>query len=70
MSLNLENKAIKNLTTVNYATQIINMDGIVLLPLNGKFYILNSDFEQFKDSLPSSATRTEETPLNAKEQKK
>lgn len=41
--LTLNTKKIKLMSNINFATQIINMDGRLLLPYRGKFYLLIGD---------------------------
>lgn len=38
--LNIQTQKIKALSQVNFATQVINMDGRLILPYRGKFYLL------------------------------
>jgi len=55
---NLLDKTITTLSSVQFPTQILNMDGTLLLQMNGKTFILEGNNDLVKDSLP----KKNETP--------
>ena len=67
ISLNINDGVIKTLTSLQFPSQIINMDGTLLLPLNGKNYILEGNNELVRDSLPKREQAIEAAKENDKE---
>lgn len=55
VSLSVNEGEIKTLSALQFPTQIINMDGTLLLPFNGKTYILEGNNDLVRDSLPKKA---------------
>lgn len=66
ISLNVNDSEIKTLTSLQFPSQLINMDGTLLLPLNGKNFILEGNNELVRDSLP----KKEQTPEATKDKEK
>lgn len=72
VSLALTDNKIQTLTSMQFPTQIINMDGTLLLPMNGKIYIIEGNNELIRDSLPKKITlpEPEQNPEEKEESKK
>lgn len=55
IALSLADNEQQTLTSMQFPSQIINMDGTLLLPMNGKIFILEGNNELVRDSLPKKA---------------
>ena len=63
--LDLKNSQVKTLTELNHVSQLINMDGRILIPLRGDFYVLEGSANLTDDKLktPGPNEAKEELPL-------
>ena len=50
-TLNILTRELKLITQVKSATQLLNMDGKIILPLNGKYYLLEGEDTSLSDHL-------------------
>jgi hypothetical protein len=58
VTFNLKDKKINTLSSVKYATQFYNMDGKLILPFRGQYFILDGDQEFGDDSLSGDKKST------------
>ncbi|MBF0207843.1 MAG: hypothetical protein HQK53_13240 [Oligoflexia bacterium] len=53
VSLNISDKKITTLSDLNNVTQVLDIDGKIIVPFQGDFYIAYGDNTTGKDNLPS-----------------
>lgn len=63
VKVNLKTSAIIQKTNIGTASQLINMDGRVLLPHRGSFYVLEGEYNLSSETLKTPGTK-EEQPLD------
>jgi hypothetical protein len=63
VKVNLKNSAIIQKTNLGTVTQLINMDGRVLLPHRGSFYVLEGEYNLSSETLKTTSPK-EEAPLD------
>lgn len=61
--LELKDSKVKVLTNLKYVTQLVEMDGRVLAPLRGDFYVLEGEANLASDTLKVAPNPQEELPL-------
>lgn len=63
VKLDLKTQKLQTMTSLNNVTQIIEMDGRVMVPLRGDFFVLEGDYNLSTDTLKSTPNAKEELPL-------
>jgi hypothetical protein len=61
--LNLKDNTVTVRTSLNYVTQLLEMDGRVMAPYRGDFYVIEGEFNLATDALKTAPNPNEELPF-------
>lgn len=61
-SVHTDTGALKTVSDLGQVTQVVNIDGKILIPFRGEFYIINGEVQVLNDSLKNLDSKKQEIP--------